>query len=547
MVVNAADHIRALEAELARVSAERDALAAELELARHFRKAVEEAPYAISRVDTVKGRYVFANHAFAEFAGQPHEGLLARDPYQVWVDSVHPEDFSTERNAVGEIATGEKDRLHFESRLIPSGGKRRWVRKHIVGSSNTEGRLAYLTIYQNDIDQERLASQARDDFEAQLQRAQKLEVVGRLVGGIAHDFNNRLVIIMGYCELLKSGLGPDNPLSAHAETVLTSAKGAAALTRQLLAYSRRQILNPQPFDLNEMVDRMHRLLKSVAGDRIELAVTLDARCNVLADSGQIEQVILNLAINARDAMEGSEGGRLTLETRDFVLGEGEGPGVAAGDYVALVVSDTGTGIPDDVLPRIFEPFFTTKEPGRGTGLGLAMVEGIVRQSGGWTGVESRPDVGSRFTVYLPQAKGPASPVAQIAEDSLPSKRGFETVLVCDDDDGVRTMLASVLNLRGYRILTARNGRHALEVAEAYGGKIHLLLTDLAMPGMGGLEVATVLRERDPELRVLYISGYTEDAELVSMSLGPRTYFVAKPFVPGDLTRAVSSILETRPT
>ncbi len=537
------DRIGELEAELARVCLERDALAAELEQTRHYRRAVEGAPLGIACVEAVKGRYTFVNRTFAEYVGQPYEGMEARDPYQIWAQSVHPEDLPMERAAVKSIATGETRALDLESRLIPAGGKKRWVRKHVVGSVYSGGRLEHLTLYLTDIDRERLAGQARDDLEAQLQRAQKLEAVGRLVGGIAHDFNNRLVIIMGYCELLKVGLGADNPLFGHAETVLASAKGAAALTRQLLAYSRRQVLNPQPFNLNEMVDRLHGLLKSVAGDRIELGVALASRGNVLADSGQIEQVILNLAINARDAMSGSAGGELTLETRDVVLGEGESPGIAAGNYVALVVTDTGTGIPDDVLPRIFEPFFTTKEAGQGTGLGLAMVEGIVRQSGGWTGVESRVGVGSRFTVYLPEGHEAGQSTRSTAENVVPSERGFETVLVCDDDDGVREMLISVLKLRGYTILDACNGREALKVAGAYRGKIHLLLTDLAMPGMSGFEVATELRRRDRDLRVLYISGYTEEADLVSMSLGPRTYFVAKPFLPGDLTRAVSSILE----
>jgi PAS domain S-box-containing protein len=533
--------------EIAALRAERDQLAAELEHARHFRKAVEEAPIGIGCIAAGKGRYAFANRAFADLMGQSHESILQRDPYQVWVGAVHPDDFPAEQAGVGKMATGEIRRHRSQSRLVPGGREARWVRADLVGSSYVDGRLEHVTAYLTDIHEEQLAKQARAELEAQVQRTQKMEAMGRLVGGIAHDFNNRLVIIMGYCELLKAGLGAQHPLAGHIDTVLASSEGAAGLTRQLLAYSRRQVLNPEAFDLNEMVERMRGLLKSVAGDRIELRIALAAQSKVLADSGQVEQVIMNLALNARDAMGATGGGILGFETGDVVVAAGEERGVIPGDYVSLAVSDTGTGIPDDVLPRIFEPFFTTKDAGRGTGLGLAMVEGIVRQSGGRTSVESRVGVGTRFRVLLPRAPDTAAPAHHVVEKPLPARNGFETVLVCDDDDTVRELLTGILTLRGYSILKATNGRQALEVAREYGGNIDLLLTDLAMPGVGGIELAAELRRRDPELKVLYISGYSEDADLVSMSLGPRTYFVAKPFLPGDLTRAVSAILEGRPS
>ena len=539
-----------LELEIAGLRRERDALAAELELLRRYRQVVEEAPIGIAVVAAGKGRYIIANRTFAEYSGQPHEGILARDAFQVWTQAVRPEDIQAERAGVERLATGQIRALQVDSRLAPPEGKQRWVRKHIVGSGYVEGRLEHVTIYLQDIDQERLARGSRDQLTQQLQRAQKMEAVGSLVGGVVHDFNNRLVIIMGYCELLRAGLPAGSTLSAHADTILASAKGAAALTRQLLAYSRRQVLNPQPFDLNELVTRVEPVLKSVTGDRIELRMSLGARRNTLADAGQIEQVILNLVLNARDAMTGTTGGaKLTLETQDVVIGTGEIPGVASGEYVALVITDTGAGIPDHVLPRIFEPFFTTKEVGQGTGLGLAMVEGIVRQSGGWTQVESRVGEGSRFTIFLPQTRGSAvPPIPPVVEKAHPAApRSFETVLVCDDNDSVREMLIGVLKLRGYTILEARDGAQALARARAHQGHIDLLLTDLAMPGMNGIELAGEMRRRDAGLRVLYMSGYAEDAELVSMSLGPRTYFVAKPFLPGELTRAVSSILEGRPT
>jgi two-component system cell cycle sensor histidine kinase/response regulator CckA len=336
---------------------------------------------------------------------------------------------------------------------------------------------------------------------------------------------------MGYGELLRAGLPADGPLARHAHMVLESAKGAAQLTRQLLAYGRRQVLKPEAFDLNEMVERMRCLLKSVVEDRIELGAVFGAKSQILADPGQIEQVILNLALNARDAMP--RGGILTLETRELI----------PGNYVALVVTDTGSGIPDEVLPHIFEPFFTTKAMGQGTGLGLAMVEGIVHQSGGSTRVDSRVGFGTTFTILLPRAQVVAAPARPVVEIAPPMNTSFETVLVCDDDDDVREMLVGILRLRGYPILTARNGRHALEVARAHQGPIHLLLTDLAMPEIGGIELGAELRKRDRGLKVLYISGYTEDADLLSMPLGADTHFLPKPFLPGDLTRTVFSILE----
>jgi hypothetical protein len=537
------DRIAALEAELARLRSERDQLASELEIARHYRRAVEAAPVGMAGVSAVSGRYTFVNRAFAEFMGQPYDSLLTRDPYQVWSGGVEPSDFQTEQAGVGRLATGEISAFEVESRLIPSDGKQRWVRAYLTATEYANGRLGHLIVYLTDIDQERRAREEQAALQAQLQRAQKLEAVGALVGGIAHDFNNRLVIIMGYCEVLKSEFPEGGRLSEHVNTILSSAKGAAALTRQLLAYSRHQVLNREPFDLNKLIEQLRSLLKSVAGDRIELELSLGARRNVLGDSGQIEQVILNLALNARDAMAGSGDGKLDIETRDVVFRDGEVPEVAAGKYVALTVADNGSGIPEDLLPRIFEPFFTTKEIGQGTGLGLAMVDGIVRQSGGSTRVESRVGVGSRFTVYLPETDGRAPSVAPPGTDSAQTRRCFETVLVCDDDDGVREVLSGILKLRGYQLLSAQNGRDAIELARAHQGKIHLLLTDLAMPGLTGIELATALRSRDPELRVLYVSGYTQDADLVSLSLGPRTHFIAKPFLPGDLTRAVASILE----
>jgi len=407
------------------------------------------------------------------------------------------------------------------------------VRTELRSSRDAQGRLEYIVVSFQDIGARRAAEAARDQMEAQLRQAEKLGTVGKLVGGIAHDFNNRLAIIMGYGDLLCSGLATDDPLHHHATMVLDSAKGAAQLTRQLLAYGRRQVLKPVSFDLNEMVDRMRRLLRSVVDDRIEIIVSPNARSPIFADAGQIEQVILNLALNARDAMP--SGGRLSLATAD-----------APDDMVALIVGDTGTGIAEDVLPHIFEPFFTTKEVGQGTGLGLAMVQGIVRQSGGSTSVDSRAGAGTTFTVLLPRGRAAAAFPTAPAMPAPSSSGSYEAVLIVDDNDDVRNLLVGILTLRAYAILTARNGRHALEVAAQHPGPIHLLVTDVAMPEMGGIELAAILRGTRPGLKVLFTSGHAEHPELVAKPLDADTHFLPKPFLPGDLTRAVVTLLEGAP-
>jgi PAS domain S-box-containing protein len=533
------DRVSDLEAEVKLLKEERDELRAALAHAERYRRAIEEAPFGVMCSSHENGQYVFSNPAHAGFLGYTPEEIVASDPHQRWVQITHPEDFERESAEFRRLAAGEIPSYESERRCIRKDGQVRWARVKVVGVRDAAGRLAHIYVYFMDVNEHHIAIEARERAEAQLRQAQKLEALGRLAGGVAHDFNNRLVIIMGYAEMLKNGVPPDSPAAQQAETIVTSAKRAAELTRQLLAYSRRQVLKPQAFDLNETVDRMRRLLERLIGEDIELVTVLGAKYPVFSDAGQIEQVILNLAINARDAMPA--GGRLTLETRDLVLGGTPDATPPPGDYVALVVSDTGTGIPEEVLPRIFEPFFTTKEVGRGTGLGLATVEGIVRQSGGVVRVESRQDEGSTFTVYLPRARvAPAVSPSLRAAHVQPLR--FETVLVCDDDDAVRSLVVEVLRLRAYDVLEARNGQHALEVARAYEGDIELLITDLVMPELNGTALARELKRRRPGLRVLFISGYTDDEAVLSSSLGPDAQFLAKPFLPGELVRAVRAIL-----
>jgi PAS domain S-box-containing protein len=504
-----------------------------------WRALIESAPIGIMSTAGETGRFELVNNAFAQMLGRSVAELMESDPFQIWQETTHPDDQATEREAITRVARGELDRYTLEKRVIAPGGTTRWVRVDLSAMRAPSGRLERVLVFFTDVNREHEIASQREQLEAQVREAQKLDAIGKLAGGVAHDFNNRLLIIIGYAELLRNQLSEGSAFREPIDAVLTSAQRAAELTRRLLASSRRQVLKPQRFDLNQTVEGMRRLLERVIGDRIELATMLRAERVAFCDPAQIEQVLLNLAINARDAMP--DGGTLTLSTADTSVSHGEGA-IPAGDYVLLTISDTGTGISDDVMPHIFEPFFTTKGIGQGTGLGLSVVEGIVRQSGGDVQVTTVVGRGTTFHVRLPHASGPPSP-RYISVPAPAGARHFETVLVCDDDDDVRKLLVDLLDLRAYRILEASNGAHALRIADGHHGPIDLLITDVVMPRIGGIELASRLRRRDPSLRVLYLSGYTEDAAQLSVSGGPRTQFLAKPFSPGDLTRAVSSMLE----
>lgn len=535
-----ADSVAELKAEIARLESERDGLQRELDEAHVYRLAVQHAPIGIMCVSLKAGRYVFSNPAHADLLGSTPEEIVASDPYQRWKEITHPDDLKRELTDHERLARGEIRQVRSERRCVRQDGEVRWTRVDVAGIRDEDSRPTHLLVYMTDTQEQHQAAEAREQLESQLRQSRKLESLGRLAGGVAHDFNNRLLIIMCYAEALRAGLPSDSAFIHHAGMVLESARRSAELTKQLLAFSRRQVLKPEAFDMNDTVAGMRNLLSRVIGEDIELVTMLGAKHLVFADSGQIEQVILNLVLNARDAMP--DGGRLSAETRDVHV-EGSNEQFAPGDYVALVVEDTGGGMPASVLSHIFEPFFTTKEVGVGTGLGLATVDGIVRQSGGSVLVDSEVGRGTRFTVLLPRAdaadKNDEEPPKAAA---LPELVRFETVLVCDDDDDVRQLLVDLLRIRAYQVLEGRDGAHALEVAAAYAGDIDLLITDLVMPEFGGVELARRLRARHPKLRVLYVSGYTDDRQLLSGELEAGTLFLSKPFMPADLVCAVSSLL-----
>jgi two-component system, cell cycle sensor histidine kinase and response regulator CckA len=384
----------------------------------------------------------------------------------------------------------------------------------------------------------------RRRLEEQLRQSQKMEAVGRLAGGVAHDFNNLLTVIQGYGSLLVGQLDPSDPAEAMAREVLKAAERAAELTGQLLAFGRKAITAPRLLDLNAVIADAERMLRRVIGEDVELAVDLgsDAR-PIRADPGQLHQVLMNLAVNARDAMP--RGGRLTLRTRNARLDEDrarERPGACPGSYVLLEVSDTGCGMTEEVRSRAFEPFFTTKEPGKGTGLGLATIYGIVAQGAGHIVVRSAPGQGCMFEIYLPRIDEGQAACAS-PSDRNDALGGRETVLLAEDEDGVRALVRHVLQAGGYRVLEAINGEAALRVAQSHVGCIDLLVTDVVMPVMSGPELAQRLAPLHPATKMLFLSGYTDDAMMRHGVREDDVNFLQKPFTPSALARKVRDILD----
>ena len=384
----------------------------------------------------------------------------------------------------------------------------------------------------------------RKALEAQLLQAQKMEAVGRLAGGVAHDFNNLLMAIMGYGELIRSSLIKDDPLYEYSEDILKATERAASLTQQLLAFSRRQVMQPQVLNLNRVVADLEKMLRRLIGEHIDLEIVAGPDLGpVKADPGQIGQIIMNLAVNARDAMP--TGGRLILSTANIEFAASHKcrfETIPPGRYVRLSVTDTGSGMDAETLDHIFEPFFTTKEVGKGTGLGLPMVYGIVKQNGGCIDVESQPGQGTTFKIYLPRLE--AAVEAPGARMTLAAKlEGSETILVVEDEDALRTLLCRFFRLYGYDVMEARHGGEALLLCERHPGPIHLMVTDVVMPQMSGKELADRLAPLHPEMTVFFMSGYT-DSDLTGYGAPESSqHFIPKPFRPMDLVKKVRDSLD----
>jgi len=450
---------------------------------------------------------------------------------------LHPEDVATELAERERLLRGETRTFDLETRWIRPGGRPLWMYVNTSVVQDAQGRPRYLLMYLKDITE-------RKSLEDQLRLAQKMEAVGQLAGGIAHDFNNLLTAILGSTELLLASTDPDDVRRDDVQEIGRAAHRASALVRQLLAFSRKQVMQPRLVNLNTIVGEMGGMLRRLVGERINLRLDLDpALGDVTADPGQIEQVVANLGVNARDAMP--DGGTLTIATANVSRGGMTGAsddGLPGGPLVVLIVTDTGMGMDEHVLAHLFEPFFTTKELGRGTGLGLATVYGIVRQSGGQIQVSSRPGDGSTFTVYLPRMDSHGRSGLALAGAPEPVPGGTETVLVVEDEEAVRHLVCRVLRAKGYRVLEAPHAEAALLLAGSTRTPIDLLLTDMVMPGMGGSALAAELTASRPSLRILFITGYAPEAVERRGELVDAGGLLEKPFSADQLARKVREVL-----
>ena len=522
-----------LAAALERTSASELRYRALFENSRRLTTAIEQAEDMVVVTDA-QGAIEYVNPAFERVTGYCRAEVLGKNP-RLLKSGAQDDEFY---RALWATVSGGKT---WRGRLV---NRRKDGSLYSQDSTmsrvlDADGRVASYVAVARDVT-------AALVLEAQFLQAQKMEAVGRLAGGVAHDFNNVLSVVLSYAEMLISDLKPDDPVRADVEEIRRAGLRAAALTRQLLAFSRRQVLELKVLDLSDLLVGMEKMIARLLGADVALTMLAShGLWKVKADPGQVEQIIMNLAVNARDAMP--RGGKLTIETANVALDEDYASthqDVLAGPYVQIAVSDTGIGMDQETLARIFEPFFTTKEAGKGTGLGLATVFGIVRQSGGHIWVYSEPGRGTTFKVYLPRFGGVAARPSS-APTVLTSERGSETILLVEDEDQVRVLARTILRRHGYVVLEAPNGGEALLICEQHGARIDLLLTDVVLPRMSGRQLAERLATMRPEMSVLYMSGYTDDAILLHGILDSGVAFLQKPLTPTSLTRKVREVLDGR--
>ncbi|MBZ5701466.1 MAG: PAS domain-containing protein [Acidobacteriia bacterium] len=450
---------------------------------------------------------------------------------------VHPDDRERIRQALHASSAGANMPYAVEFRIRRPDGSVRWLASSGMVLRDASGKMLAMRGISQDITERR-------HLEEQLRSAQKMEAIGQLAGGIAHDFNNLLMVIQGHVELLLGRIGKDPGVNRDAEAIQRAADRASAITQQLLAFSRKQVLQPRVLELCSVVADISSLLRRLIGAEVDLQLALSREpLWVKADEGQMERVVLNLVVNARDAMPG--GGTITVETTRVSAGSApllRYPEIPPGDYVRLTVRDTGMGMDAATQARIFEPFFTTKQLGKGTGLGLATVYGIVQQSGGWISVNSVLEQGTTFEILLPAVAAPATEKRE-ARSGSGSLRGTETLLVVDDEEGVREVAVEFLTAQGYTVLAAESGKQALELARKHPGPIHLVVTDAVMPGMNGPAMVKWLGEIRSGFKVLYISGYADEGSILEEALARGEHFLQKPFFLDVLGRTVRSLLD----
>jgi PAS domain S-box-containing protein len=559
-----AEHLQLIgnATHLAGIAIEHDRAKAELRAAEaRYRTLVERLP-AITYIAELGagGAWHYVSPQIETMLGfSPAEWLS--DPMN-WMNHIYPEDREVAL-AAEKLFQETHELFQAEYRMCARDGRLLWFRDEGVLLHETDGQGLLMQGVMHDITE-------RKRLEDQLRHSQKMEAVGQLAGGVAHDFNNLLMLIQAHNEHLRDRLAADDPARKDALEIENAVTRAASLTGQLLAFSRKQVLRPKVLDLNAVLADVAEMLHRLIGENIEVNIAPGRSLGrVKADPGQMEQIILNLAVNSRDAMP--NGGKLTIETRDVELDENGSrshEGAPAGKYVMLAVSDTGSGMDTETQARMFEPFFTTKAPGKGTGLGLATVYGVVRHSDGWIWVDSEPGRGTTFKIHLPRVEESRveesrvddfrveEPVVCDIEESRaqgqPSKtapslatgpKGTETVLVVEDQDGIRDIVRESLRRNGYKVLIAVDGNEALEMANAYPDPIHLLVTDLVMPNIGGRELAQRLTPLRPGMKVLFMSGYSEYSALENEETRPSATVLQKPFSLDALARNVRRVLD----
>ncbi|NQU15194.1 MAG: PAS domain S-box protein [Desulfobacteraceae bacterium] len=503
---------------------------------RTILRDMEEGYYEVD----LAGNFLFFNDTMPEFGG------YSRDEFM----GTNYRDFTDEKTAkevyrvYSQVYTKRTALKGFEWKMIRSDGTEMYVENSIFLNMDSKGNPMGFRGIMRDVTQRKNAEEEKRKLEAQFLHSQKMEAVGRLAGGIAHDFNNLLTTIIGYSSLMMMRMGKDNPLYGDVGQIKRSGERGADLIRQLLAFSRRQIIQPVVLDLNSVIRDIEKMLRHLIGEDIEVMTTPGPDLwKVGLDPGQIEQVIMNLAVNAKDAMP--LGGKLTIETVNVDLDDGyarnHGIELTPGPHVMFAISDTGTGMDKESQSHIFEPFFTTKETGKGTGLGLSTVYGIVKQNHGFIWVYSEPGKGTTFKLYFPRAE--KGEIKRRKKASAIRARGSETILVVEDDQSVRELAANLLSDYGYTVLQAGTGQEALDVLSEHEGEVHLLLIDVVLPGMSGRALAEGLTSRFPHTKVLYMSGYTENVIVHHGVLEKGIEFIQKPFSPESLARKVREVLD----
>lgn len=488
---------------------------------------------------SIDGRFLRVNRSLCDMLGYSVAELMGKSFQTI----VHPDDLQNSQRLFEALMCNGRP-AQLEQRFLHKRGGTVWTYWSVSLLRDSQGGPQNFLSQIHDLTESKRTEEALRQSEELLHKAQKMEAVGRLAGGVAHDFNNILTVISGYATVLSKGLASNPALQREADEIQTSAERAATLTRQLLALSRKQLLNPKVLNLNDVVKGVEKMLQRLIGEDVELRMQLDETIGLVkVDPGQIEQVILNLAINARDAMP--SGGKLTIETAPWIqerpaqLSEG---GIPSGRYTAFIVTDTGIGMTEDVKSHLFEPFFTTKGRDKGTGLGLATCHGIIKQSGGYIHVYTEPGHGTAFKIYLPVVEGAAEDIRRTTEAAVVHP-GSETVLLVEDEAPVREFAVRSLREAGYAVLEARNGVEALRLLQEQASrKVDIMVTDVIMPQMGGKELADQLRQLRPATRILFVSGYTGDALDNSGVLQTGAAFLEKPFSAARLTQKIREVL-----